>query len=341
MEQASLELLISEAKLEAVEKALHKAFKTTKVENIVLLTGGLSGALVYKITVSGKPYVLRLVMQIDAFNDPVRQYTCMNLAAEAGIAPHVYYSNAQDAVSITDFIETRPLSEHFTSPNELLPELVKIIQSIHSTPLFPKLVNYLDGIDMFIQNFKASGLLPERATEEHFRYYSQIQNVYPRYDGDVVSSHNDLNPNNILFDGKKIWIIDWEAAFQNDRYVDLANIANRFVTNEMQEEIYLKAYFGNSLDEYKRARLFLMQQVCHMFYALGFLQYAAASRPPDSTCSDSMDTPRLRDFHQQVRTGNVSLTTHEGQLLYGKVRLNEALYNMKTPRFAESIDLIK
>ena len=341
MEQASLELLIPETKIEAVEKALQKAFNTTEVENIVLLTGGLSGALVYKIRVSGEPYVLRIVRQIDAFNDPVRQYTCMNLAAEAGIAPYVYYSNAQDAVSITDFIETKPLSEHWASPNELLPELVKIIKSIHSTPLFPKLVNYLDGIDMFIQNFKASDLLPERATEEHFRYYSQIQNVYPRYDGDVVSSHNDLNPNNILFDGKKIWIIDWEAAFQNDRYVDLANIANRFVTNEMQEEIYLKAYFGDSLDEYKRARLFLMQQVCHMFYALGFLQYAAASRPPDSTCSDSMDTPRLRDFHQQVSTGNVSLMTHEGQLLYGKIRLNEALYNMKTPRFAESIDLMK
>ena len=262
----------------------------------------------------------------------------MNIAAEAGIAPHVYYSHTEDAVSITDFIETRPLSEHFTSPNELLPELVKIIKSIHSTPLFPKLVNYLDGIDLFIQNFKTSGLLAESATEEHFKYYSQIQKAYPRYDGDIVSSHNDLNPNNILFDGKKIWIIDWEAAFQNDRYVDLANVANRFVTNEMEEEIYLKAYFGDSLDEYKHARLFLMQQVCHMFYALGFLQYAAASRPPDSTCSDSMDTPGLRDVHEQVRTGKISLTTHEGQLLYGKVRLNEALYNMKTPRFASSIN---
>lgn len=105
----------------------------------------------------------------------------------------------------------------------------------------------------------------------------------------------------------------------------------------MQEEIYLKAYFGDSLDEYKRARLFLMQQVCHMFYAMGFMQFAAASCPTDSTCEDSMDTPRLRDFHEQVSTGKVSLTTHERQLLYGKVRLNEALYNMNTPRFAESI----
>lgn len=112
---------------------------------------------------------------------------------------------------------------------KLLLKLVETIRSIHSTRLFPKLVNYLDGIDGFIAEFKASGILPSSATEEHFRYYSQIQKVYPRYDTDLVSSHNDLT-RNILFDGKKVWVIDWEAAFQNDRYVDLAIVANTFIS---------------------------------------------------------------------------------------------------------------
>ena len=30
----------------------------------------------------------------------------------------------------------------------------------------------------------------------------------------MVSSHNDLNYNNNLFDGRKFWIIDWEAEFR-------------------------------------------------------------------------------------------------------------------------------
>lgn len=97
----------------------------------------------------------------------------------------------------------------------------------------------------------------------------------------MVSSHNDLNPNNILFDGKKIWVIDWEAAFQNDRYVDLAIVAKTFVHNQEDEAIFLQTYFGEQLDEYKRARFFLMQQICRMYYAMIMLKLAAAQKPAD------------------------------------------------------------
>lgn len=275
-------------------------------------------------------------MQIDAFNDPARQYVCMNLAAEAGIAPPVYYANAEDAISITNFISAKPLSGHF-APDDLLLELVHVIRSIHAASSFPPLVNYLDGIDGFILNFKASNLLPESATQEHFRYYSEIQKVYPRHDPHLVPSHNDLNRRNLLFDGQKIWVVDWEAAFQNDRYVDLAIIANSFVTTEAQEEVYLKAYFGDSLDDYKRARFFLMQQVCLMFYAMGFMRFATALQAKNSVIDDRMETVRQQEFAMQIANGTVLIESDEGQFLYAKVLLNEALYNMKTPRFAESI----
>jgi thiamine kinase-like enzyme len=338
VEYTTLRSLIPESKVEAVEKALQQAFKTKTVESIVPLAGGLSSALVYKIVVHDKPYVLRLIMEINPLSEPVRQYTCMKLAADAGVAPHVYYASTEDALSITEFIQTVPFAGNISSRDALLIELAKTIKRIHSTPLFPKLVNYLDGIDGFIQDFKASRILPESATAELFSLYSHIQQAYPRYDTDVVSSHNDLNGNNILFDGQRIWIIDWEAAFENDRYVDLANVGNFYVSDQAQEEIFLKACFGDSLDEYKRARFFLMQQVCHMFYAMIMLKFAAALKPADWAHDENMDVPRLIDFRTQLGEGKVSLASHEGQLLFGKVLLNEMLHNMKTPRFAEAID---
>src|SRR6266568_7752429 len=119
MKQPTLQSLIPETKLATVEKALHKAFNTTTVESIIPLTGGRSSALVYRIMVRGKLYLLRLVMEIDQLRDPVRQYICMHIAAEAGIAPHVYYADPEDALSITDFIATTPLSRHFASQDAL------------------------------------------------------------------------------------------------------------------------------------------------------------------------------------------------------------------------------
>ncbi|MDZ7962011.1 MAG: hypothetical protein RMY34_29765 [Aulosira sp. DedQUE10] len=78
-----------------------------------------------------------------------------------------------------------------------------------------------------------------------------------------------------------------------------------------------------------------------MFYAMVFLKLAAASWPENLPIEYSMLVLSLKEFHQQLRTDKTVLTTHKGQLLYGMIRLNEALYNMKTARFAESIKIIR
>lgn len=236
--------LIPEVKLGAVESALKATFNTAIVDSVEQLTGGLSTSAVYKIVIHGKPYILKIILKPDAFNNPIRHYTCISLAAQAGVAPYVHYVD-EDGVTITDFIEAKPLPKPLTT--DRLIELAGIVQAIHAAPNFPHLVNYLDGIDGFIQHFKASKLLPEQATQEHFKYYAEIQKAYPRHDPDRVPSHNDLNPRNLQFDGQRIWVVDWEAAFQNDRYVDLAIVANHSVATKAQEETYLKAYFGDAL----------------------------------------------------------------------------------------------
>ncbi len=327
--------LLPEAKLETVESALKMTFNTAIVDSVERLTGGLSTSAVYKIVVHEKPYILKIILKPDAFNDPIRHYTCINLAAQAGVAPFVYCAT-EDGVSITDFIEAKPLPRPLTLYH--LIELARVVRSIHAAPNFPPLVNYLDGIDGFIQHFQASKLLPEQATQEHFKYYAEIQKAYPRHDPDRVPSHNDLNPRNLLFDGQRIWVVDWEAAFQNDRYVDLAIVANHSVATEAQEETYLKAYFGDSLDDYKRARFFLMRQVCLMFYAMSFMRFATVLQAQNEVIDDRMETVRYRDFTAQIANGAVSLASAEGQFLYAKVLLNEALHNMKTSRFADSIN---
>ena len=325
--------LIPAAKWDVVQTALQATFHTTTVDSIDLLAGGLSSALVYKVVVGGKPYVLRLLMEIDQLRDPARQFLCMHHAAAAGIAPAVHYASVEEALAITDFIATQPLSKALASPEERLHLLAHTIKAIHALPIFPHLVNFLDGVDRFIERFHTLALLPVSATAEHFSAYAEIQRVYPRHDPDLVASHNDLNPNNMLFDGQQIWIIDWEAAFRNDRYVDLAIAARPFVTDEAQETFYLQTYFGDPPTAYQRARYLLMQQVCHMYYAMIMMQMAAAQKPAEIVADPDMQTGRLHEFHSQVGAGTVSLATYEGQLGYGKTLLNEALYNMRKPAF--------
>ena len=101
----------------------------------------------------------------------------------------------------------------------------------------------------------------------------------------MVSSHNDLfKPDNMLFDGQHVWVIDWEAAFLNDRYADLAAIANQIVADEDEELAYLTEYFGRPPDEYQGARFYVMQQIAHVFYTMAFLHigpWGATGEPID------------------------------------------------------------
>src|SRR5699024_144020 len=127
----------------------------------------------------------------------------------------------------------------------------------------------------------------------------------------------------ILYDGQKLWVIDWEAAFQNDRYADLAIVAKSFVSGEDQEEVFLRYYFGNALNNYKKARYYLMQQVCHMYYAMLMFKFAAAMRPPDFTHDPDMSTVPLGEIPKLIQRDELSLSSYEGRLLYGKALLNE------------------
>lgn len=49
-------------------------------------------------------------------------------------------------------------------------------------------------------------------TEELIKQYTRIASVYPQNDEDLVSCHNGLKPENILFDMERVWLVDWEAA---------------------------------------------------------------------------------------------------------------------------------
>lgn len=301
-------------------------------EEIRPLSGGLSAALVFRILVRGTPYLLRLINPWAGVTDPTHQFTCMKTAAEAGIAPRIWYLNVDDRVMITDFVETKPL------PDDMALLLAPAIRQLHSLPRFPKTVHYLDTVDQFMRRFQAAKLLPESETEELSRGYATVAGVYPRNDADLVASHNDLNPRNILFDGERVWLIDWEAAFLNDRYVDLAVVANFFVNDDAHEDAYLSAYFGEPVGEYRRSQFYLMRQMVHLFYATFLLLSAARSgRPIDS----DLPAPDFTEFHRRVVSGEVDLADDQAKLQYAKVHLNAVLHNMRTPRFAEAVAQVR
>jgi aminoglycoside phosphotransferase (APT) family kinase protein len=323
--------MIPQDKIAAVHRALDEAFGTIAIEDICRMTKGLSSDLVFRIVVQGSPYLLRIMTRMGEWKDPMRIFTCMKAAAEGGLAPHVWYANTEDGISIIDFVEAAPFPA--TQALVLLPGTLR---RLHALPPFPKAFNYVTAHNGFIWKFRNAGLLPKGEIEEGFTRYEQVYAAYPRLDSDMVSCHMDLKPENILFDGQRVWLVDWDAAFVNDRYFDLAIAANFVVAGDADEWTYLEQYFGQRPDEYQRARFFLMRQVLHMFGATVFLLLGSAGQP----IRQSENLPSFRDFHRQLWAGEVSLADNEMKIVYGMVHWKQLLHDVTQARFDEALGIV-
>lgn len=336
--------MIPQEKSAAVTRGLREAFGVTAFENIRRLTKGHSLALVFRIVVRGDPFLLRIIMHKNATIGPARQFTCMNVAAEAGLAPRVWHTSLEDGISITDFVE-----EEVPFPaTEALFRIPATLRALHALPPFPRGVDYLDtscmfllhkgtAVDGFIQKFQAANMLTERESDELFAWHAQVAEVYPLHDPDMVSSHNDLfKPDNILFDGRRVWLVDWEAAFLNDRYADLAVVANLVVTNDAEERVYLQEYFGKPPDRYQLARFFLMRQVVHMFYAMAFLLLGSSGAANQS----EKKPPEFNAMQRSMWVGNVNLADKDTKVLYGRAHWEQLVQNMQKARFKEALRIV-
>ncbi len=329
--------MIPDAKRPAVDRALMAAFGATELDSIVPVSGGLSGALVYRIRMGGIAYLLRIEGGASAF-DPAHWYGCMEIAAQAFLAPRVRHACAADGVAIMDFIPQQSLIlDYAGTRTELLVELAQTIRALHQTPLFPPLMDYLDGLEAILGQLRASGLVSPGALAETLARHAEVAAAYRRLPQELVSSHNDLNPRNVLYDGARLWLVDWEASFRADRWVDLAAVASFFTSTPGEEEVLLRTYFGEAPDAARRARMFLARQINHLFYGAIFLVGAAAERPGARLPGARLEAPPLAELHRRIAEGDFIIDAWENRIVYGQARLMAAVANLAGPDCAPAL----
>jgi hypothetical protein len=323
--------MIPQEKSDAVSRGLREALGTTTFEDICSVPMGLNSDLGFRIVVDGSSYLLRIVQRVDERTDPARVLECMRAAADAGLAPRLWYGSAADGISITDFVAAVPLE-----PTQALLQLPETLRRLHALPLFPKAFNYATAHNGFIWRLRQSGLLPKDELEEVFARYRQLCHAYPRLDSDMVSCHMDLKAENILFDGRRLWLTGWQAAMVNDRYFDLAVAANFLVAGDADEQGFLERYFDQRADEYQRARFFLMRQVVHMLAAAVFLILGSAGQPvnPDD------GPPSFVEFHRRLWAGEVTLADNKLKIAYGLTHWQRLLQNARQARWDVALGIV-
>jgi aminoglycoside phosphotransferase (APT) family kinase protein len=314
----------------AVRVALSAVFGKVPVESHEPMSGGASGALAFRINVGGGRYALRVEVRRHPLRNP-HQYKCMQLAVDAGIAPPLRYASGEAGVAIMDHIGEQPLQMYPGGAAMLARDSAALIAKLHATSLFPAVVDFRQLIRRILVQLRSgfsAGLLD--AHEENFE---RIVAAYPWNAAAHVSSHNDPNPRNMLFDGSRLWLIDWETAYRNDALIDVAILAENHAPSAEEARTLLHAYLGRPPQPAQLAQLRLMRQLTRLYYAGLLLGAAVISAAP----MESLAAPTPDAFRALIAAGKLAPGSLETKVTLGKMCLGAFASELHAPGYEESL----
>lgn len=267
--------------------ALRATFGVEHPEACTPLSGGRSGATLLVVRVRGRDYVVRRPSPESPIRDPQRQRTCMLIASELGVTPPVHFADGDTGVSISDFIAGTPFVARLGSDSAAaLAELAALIRTLHAGPAFPRFFAVPEAILGTLAMFAQHGIPAPFEGELTDRAHSLRAALAPHvHEG---SCHFDLNPSNILYDGQRLWLIDWELASAGDRIQDLAGLGIFSPTIATRRDQLLDLYFGRPASPRERAHLHLSHGLALSFYGLMFHAGAMRRGTPPGPLDDAL-----------------------------------------------------
>lgn len=328
--------IVPETLHDKTRSAIVATFGNSPVSSVRVVQGGASGALTYRIEVGDRPYLVRL----ETYRSPLRnphQYACMKTAADAGIAPPLRYADDGTGIAIIDFISTQPLEDFRGGAVALAQAVGELTARLQNSGSFPRLTDFRIIVERMLNYLRRSfapGLL-----DAHIEGLELIKQSLPWDEAEHRASHNDPGPQNILFDGTRLWLIDWETAYRNDPLVDVAIVAETFARTPELETALLTAWTGKTPDKTTVARLLLMRQLTRLYYA-GLLLTSVGKAAEGSLMSD-LAAPTPEEFRSLVARGVLAPGSGETKRVLGKMFLEGFLGTLPTHTFKESLTIAR
>jgi len=309
-----------DADLEACLPAALRGPTTT----IAKIAAGLSGAGVYRVDANGRSYVLKIAGPRDAVDGWRARTAMLRAAADAGVAPAVVHVDDQRRAVVTELVVDRSFVARLAQPSTrdaAIGELGAALRRVHALPLPDGAVAsrdpraFLDEIWTGLRGFPLpawTGDVVRRVLDE----------PPPPAERAPVLSHNDPNPSNLVYDGARLLLLDWDNAGANDPFNDLAAVA---VFLRMDD-----ATCAQLIAAHDEAPVAASLPVCFVYLRRAiaalcgamFLHVARVSGHAGARGDETFElAPTLGDVHGNMRAGTLSARTPDGQWAFGQALL--------------------
>lgn len=202
------------------------------------LPGGISNLSLVATDRAGK-YVVRLTRDFPFHNVyREREVTVARAAHAAGFAPEVVH--AEPGLMVSRFMEARALKPEDARAN--IGRIVELLVRFHKQMSAP-IGDY--AFDVFEVN---RGYVRELGEDARSGEWAALNERLATMQADLpnVFAHHDLLAGNILDDGKRLWLIDFEYSGSGSAMFDLANLSSNSQFSREESAELLNAYFGRS-----------------------------------------------------------------------------------------------
>ena len=206
------------------------------------LVGGITNRN-YLVDDANEQFVARigeelLVLGIDRRNE----LQCHRAAEALGVAPALVYG--ENGVLVSRFVPSRTLDPAGAREPGFAPRLARVLRQLHEG------WDGLIGDLLFFSPFQASrtyvatarqlgAVLPADIDQILDATRKLSRTIAPYF---PTLCHNDMLPANVLDDGRRVWIVDWEYAGMGHPLFDLAGFSANCGYSEQQDVEFLESY---------------------------------------------------------------------------------------------------
>jgi thiamine kinase-like enzyme len=202
-------------------------------------------------------------------------------AATSGVSPHVVEYLDDWQVMVLEYVQGETLTDETIGMGDRIPRVAGMLRTLHAGPRFRTDFDMFRTAERWLRicNEREIAIplgLPERMDQVHMAARALAVLAM-----DSVPSHNDLSSDNIIDDGRRLWLIDFEYSGNNDPCYDIADLASQASLDDDRRAVLCEAYFGVA-DPALLARMRLHSTIADIGWAVwASIQLRVSSREID------------------------------------------------------------
>jgi thiamine kinase-like enzyme len=234
------------------------------------LPGGLTN-LNLRVSLPDREVVVRAVRSDEGLLaiDRAAEHANTVAAAEAGVGANVVEHRPELGITVLEFLPGRTLTNDDFADEGVRERAADAVRRLHAGPRF------VNDFDMFARQRWYRKVVAEQgfwlpaSYDDHAAAWDDVRRVLTATAGPTVPCNNDLLAGNILDDGRRLWLIDYEYAGNNEACFELGNIWSEARLDPAHLDVLMAAYDGRlRRSRVARARLWgLMSKYGWMLWA--------------------------------------------------------------------------